>query len=177
MGRLKQFIGQVLGFDGFRVKAWYWEKPSGVPFQPVSRFFVLTDARLVVAVERVWMGHCVGCGRRCRKVHERTKKRRWQDLPWSEHPVAIEYAPDRLFCRHCQQARVEMLPWADPYQRETRRLQQHMALDAQSMPTSHVAVRYGLHWHFAYRPTSRAGGPSALAQHATQDSARDGRAG
>jgi transposase len=151
VGRLKAFIAQVLGFEGFRVRDWYWEKPSGVVFRPASRLLVAPDARLVVVVERVWMGHCVGCLRRCRKVHEHTQKRRWQDLPWCEHPVAIEYAPDRLSCRHCQQARVELLPWADSYQRETRRLQQHMALQAQSMPTSHVAFRYGVDWHMVRR--------------------------
>jgi transposase len=144
-------MAQVLGFDGFRVTEWYWEKPSGVRFHPVSRFMVPTDARVVVVVERVWMGRCVGCGRRCRKVYEHTPKRQWPDLPWCQHPVAIEYAPDRLYCQHCQQARVELLPWADPYQRETRRLQQHMALLAQSMPTSHVAFLYGLGWHTVRR--------------------------
>jgi transposase len=41
---------------------------------------------------------------------------------------------------------VELLPWAEPKQRLTRRLQQHVALEAASMPISHVAIHRGLSW-------------------------------
>lgn len=151
MGQLKRFIAQVLGFEGWQVVDWYWETPEGIRFIPASRFFVCRDAGLRFVVQRRWMGRCVDCGRRCRKVHEHTDARLWRDLPWCEHPVHIEYAPDRLWCRHCERACVELLPWAERYQRETRRLQQHLALQAQSMPTSHVAVHYGLGWHTVRR--------------------------
>ena len=56
------------------------------------------------------------------------------------HPTVLAYAPQRLHCEHCQSTQVELLPWAEPYQRETRRFQQHLALQAASMPTQHVAV-------------------------------------
>ncbi|MCP3884975.1 MAG: ISL3 family transposase, partial [Propionibacteriaceae bacterium] len=94
-----------------------------------------------------WMGRCSGCGKRCRKVKEHLKTRSWRDLPWCDHPLCVEYAPDRLKCRHCQSECVELLAWAEPYQRQTMRLQQHMAVDSSSMPTSHVAARYGVGWH------------------------------
>jgi hypothetical protein len=42
---------------------------------------------------------------------------------------------DRLACDACKHTSVELLPWAERYQRETTRLQQHVALQAQSMPT------------------------------------------
>jgi transposase len=80
-------------------------------------------------------------------VHEHLPVRRWADLPWCGHPVTIEYAPDRVECKLCGTSCVELLAWADPGQRQTQRLQQEMALDAQSMPVSHVAARYGVDWH------------------------------
>jgi hypothetical protein len=46
---------------------------------------------------------------------------------------------------------VELVGWADPKQRQTRRLQHHLALDAFSMPLSHVATKYGLAWHTVRR--------------------------
>ena len=58
----------------------------------------------------------------------------------------IEYRPVRVKCPHCEASPVEEVPWADPYQRETRRLQQHVALEASSMPTLRVAAHYGLSW-------------------------------
>jgi transposase len=39
-----------------------------------------------------------------------------------------------------------MVAWADRYQRQSRRLQHHLALDASSMPVLHVAAKYGLGW-------------------------------
>lgn len=151
MGRLKGFIAEVLGFEGWKVVDWYWVKPDGIRYRPVSRVLVQAGTRLVVLVGRTWMGRCSQCGKRCRKVHEHGELRTWHDLPWCDHPVDIEYAPDRLKCRHCQSGCVELLPWAEPYQRETMRLQQHMALDSSSMPTSHVAARYGVGWHVVRR--------------------------
>jgi transposase len=60
--------------------------------------------------------------------------------------MALEYTPQRVVCPRCDAKPVEALPWADPYQRETRRLQQHLALQAASMPTIRVAAQYGLSW-------------------------------
>jgi transposase len=151
MGQLKKFITHVLGFDGWSVADWYWETADGVRFTPISPFFVRPGARLRFVVKRRWMGRCSDCCRRCRRVHEHGKARTWLDLPWCAHPVLLECAPDRLWCPHCGRACVELLPWADRYQRETRRLQQHVALAAQSMPTSHAAVLYGLGWHTVRR--------------------------
>jgi transposase len=39
-----------------------------------------------------------------------------------------------------------MVAWAEPYQRQTRRLQQRLAVDAASMPVMHVAAVHGLAW-------------------------------
>jgi transposase len=148
MGQLKRFIAEVLGFEGWKVADWWWVKANGVRYRPLHPVLVPPGERLVVVVARLWMGRCSQCGRRCRKVHEHSNHPRiWHDLPWCDHPVVLVYGPDRLECPTCRCSCVELLPWADPQQHETRRLQQHMAIDAQSMPTSHVAVRYGVDWH------------------------------
>lgn len=147
MGRLKRFIAEVLGFEGWKVVDWWWVKPGGVRYKPLSRALVPAGTRLVIQVGRTWMGRCSRCGKRCLKLKEHQDTRSWSDLPWCDHPVTIEYAPQRLKCRHCHSECVELLPWAEPGQRQTMRLQQHMAIDAASMPTSHVAARYGVSWH------------------------------
>ena len=104
------------------------------------------EVRLVLRVERRWAARCGRCGSRCRKTHSDEPTRRWHDLPWAEHPAFIEYAPVRVRCGRCQASPVEAVPWAEPYQRETRRLQQHLALEAASMPTVRVAAQFGLAW-------------------------------
>lgn len=156
MGQLKRFLAEVLGFEGWKVVNWYWCKPDGSRFKPVSRVLVPAGARLVVIVGRTWMGRCAQCLRRCRKVHEHGDLRCWEDLPWCGHPVQIEYAPARLKCPHCHSTGVELLPWAQPYQHETMRFQQVLALEASSMPVSHVAARYGLGWHVVRRAERQA---------------------
>ena len=122
-GLIRKFIVEVLRFEGFVVVDTHWETPTGIGVYPVGVLPFCREARLVVTVERKWMGRCVQCGGRCRKVYEHLPCRRWEDLPWSGRPVAIAYAPDRLWCPRCKRAQVELLPWADPYQRETRRFQ------------------------------------------------------
>lgn len=156
MTQLNRFIAQVLGVDGFEVAEAHWQTVSGLGFCPVAVIPVARDARLVVSVRRRLLGRCSGCGRRCKRVHEHLPMRRWEDLPWCGRPVSIAYAPDRLWCASCQQAAVELLPWADRYQHETRRLQQHLALQAMSMPTAHVAAQYGMDWHTVRRAEKHA---------------------
>jgi len=65
--------------------------------------------------------------------------------------VILEYAPSRLRCRRCGTHSVELLGWADRFQRQSRRLQQHLALDAFSMPLLHVSTKWGFSWHTVRR--------------------------
>jgi transposase len=51
---------------------------------------------------------------------------------------------------------VEAVPWAGPYRRETRRLQQRLGLQTASMPTLRVAAQYGLSWSTVRRAESMA---------------------
>ena len=53
-------------------------------------------------------------------------------------------------CRHCG-IRTERIEFADPKARVTRRLQQLIGIDCQSMPTSHAAVRHRVSWGAARR--------------------------
>jgi transposase len=49
-----------------------------------------------------------------------------------------------------------MVAWADPYQRQTRRLQHLLALQAASMPVHHVAIVHALSWATVRRAEQRA---------------------
>lgn len=146
LGQRAKILTQILGFDGFRVVEAYFEDRWGRRVWPVGTHLPSAEVRLVLRVGRRWMPRCGRCGRRCRKTHCDDTQRRWHDLPWAEHPLSIEYTPIRVKCEHCDATPVEAVPWADPYQRETRRLQQHMALEAASMPTLRVSAHYGLSW-------------------------------
>jgi transposase len=147
MGQRARILTQIVGFRGWKVTDALFEGRGGARVEPVAGYDVPPGCRLVIAVERRWAPRCAKClaiGGRC---HQRLKKRRWKDLPWAGHPVEIEYAPVRVDCKRCGSRAVELLAWADPKQRQTRRFQHHVALDAFSMPLLHVATKYGLGWH------------------------------
>jgi transposase len=134
-----------LGFDGWRVVDALFEAPDGRSLLVVGNYLPPSDARLILRVERRWLPVCGQCGRRCRKEHCVEETRRWKDLPWGEHRISIEYTPVRVVCRSCGTP-TEGVPWADPYDRETRRFQHQLALQAASMPILRVAAQYGLSW-------------------------------
>jgi transposase len=104
------------------------------------------EAIVVLVVARRWTARCACCGAIGGKVHEQLPARRWRDLPWAGHAVQIEYAPVRLACARCGSTGVEALAWADPSQRQSRRFQHVLALEASSAPVLHVAAKHGLDW-------------------------------
>jgi len=148
---LHKFIREMLDVEGFDVVEAHWETPEGVQFWPVGHRPSRADAVLVVELKRRWQGICSGCLHKCKKIHERLPKRRWQARRTMGHATVLQYAPQRLWCARCQSAKVELLAWADGYQRETRGFQQELALQAASMPTQHVAVLNGVSWHTVRR--------------------------
>ena len=150
MSQRTRILSQIAGFCGWKVTEPYWESRSGERFEALG-FDVATDAVLVLRMARRWAPRCSHCMAICNRRHERGKMRRWIDLSWAGHRVVLEYAPDRVKCRHCGHHAVELLAWADPRQRQTRRLQHHLALDAFSMPLSHVATKYDLAWRTVRR--------------------------
>lgn len=156
MGQRARILTEILGFDGWKVTATFFESATGKRVEAVGGFALLRDTRLVLVAERRWLPRCSRCGAACRKVHEHLPARRWADLPWAGHPVEIEYAGCRVKCRACESASVEMVAWADPYQRQSRRLQQHLAIEAASMPVMHVAALHGLSWLTVRRAEERA---------------------
>ena len=145
MGQRGRTLAQIFGFDGFRV-AHYFETADGVRIADSNVPSVLHRATLVLVVTRRWLPRCSACGKPCRDVHQQLGARRWKDLGWAEHRVVIEYAPARIHCGHCLSHTVEWIAWADRRQRQTRRLQQHVALQTMSMPISHVAALHGMDW-------------------------------
>jgi len=156
MGQRARILTEILGFDGWKVKATFFETADGRRVDPVGGVALLRETRLVLAVERRWLARCSRCGAACRRVHERLPVRRWADLSWAGHPVDLEYAPRRVKCRGCGVHVVEMVAWADPYQRQSRRLQHHLAIEAASMPVLHVAALHGLSWLTVRRAEERA---------------------
>jgi transposase len=156
MGQRARILTEILGFDGWKVTDAFFESGSGERVRPIGGFAMIRDTRVVLVVERRWLPRCAQCAGPCRIVHERLPPRRWADLPWAGHPVELRYAPVRVECPRCDAAPVEMVAWADPYQRQTRRLQQRLAVEAASMPVMHVAALHGLSWLTVRRSEERA---------------------
>src|SRR5260370_27717588 len=122
---------QILGLRDYRVEEMTLE-PAG-PF-----------LRLTIRIERRGVRRyvCSGCGRRTSRVRDVTD-RTWDDLPWADQRVTLQYRLRRLRCRACG-IRTERVGFADPKARVTRRLRPRIGLDCQSMPTSHAAGRPGV---------------------------------
>jgi transposase len=156
MGQRARILTSILGFDGWKVTDVLFESASGERVEPVGGLGMLRGTRIVLAVERRWLPRCTQCGGPCRAIHEWLPPRRWADLSWAEHPVELRYAPVRVKCPRCKATPVEMVAWADPHQRQTRRLQHRLALEAASMPVMHVAAMHGLSWLTVRRAEQRA---------------------
>lgn len=149
MGQRAKILTEIFGFRGWRVTDVFFEDGDGQFLLPLKVDRPWTGAVLVLRVRRCWAPCCGQCGAICRgtAVHERLTVRRWADLEWAGWPVRVEYAPVRVKCRRCGSSPVELVAWADSRQRQSRRLQQRLALEAASMPVSHVAALHGLGWH------------------------------
>ncbi len=156
MGQRSRIVTEIFGFDGWRVRDAFFENAAGERVEPLRGYSTLRDTKLVLVVARRWVGRCSQCTARCRRIHERGPKRRWADLPWAGRPVEIEYATCRVKCAQCASAPIEMVAWADPYQRQTRRLQHHLVIEAASMPVMHVAALHGLSWSTVRRAEEHA---------------------
>lgn len=156
MGQRSRILAEIFGFDGWIVRQAYFESPAGERVEAVHGFAPLRNTSLVLVAERRWRARCSQCMGLCRTRHEQLPPRRWADLSWAGHPVQIQYAPCRYKCRRCVGAPVEMVAWADPWQRQSRRLQQHLALQAASMPVLHVAAQHGLSWSTVRRAEQHA---------------------
>jgi transposase len=145
-------LTEIWGYRGWHIRQAFYEDAEGRRFAPLEGYGVLPDTRLVLCVERRWAPRCSRCGAICRaSSHEKLPTRRWADLPCFGRAVQIEGTPIRVKCSRCQGSPVELLAWAAPRQNQTMRLQQHIALDAASMPLLHVAAKYGLSWGIVRR--------------------------
>jgi transposase len=147
MGQRARILTEIFGFRGWKVVDAFFEDENGQLVFPLRDFRTMPGVRLVLRVERQWLPRCSTCGAACSGGgHEKLDTRRWADLSWAGRPVQIEATPIRVKCKKCRASPVEMLAWADRHQRQTRRLQHHIALQAASMPVLHVAVQFGLSW-------------------------------
>lgn len=156
MGQRAQTLAQIWGYRGWIPDEWWFETVDGRRVAPVDGYDVPQGVRLVLSVRRRWTGQCGQCGALCRRRHSTAAARRWADESWAGRPTEVEYAPERLRCDKCGRSGQERLAWADPHQRQTRRLQQRLALEAASMPVDHVATMHGLSWSTVRRAEERA---------------------
>lgn len=145
MSQRTRILTEIWGYRGWKIRETYFEWADGTRCAALPRG-ARVEVRLVLVVERRWAARCGACGAICRRQHDSLPLRRWQDMAWAGRPVQIECSPIRVDCEQCEGRPVEMLAWAEPYQRQTRRLQQHLALEAASMPVMHVAVLNDLSW-------------------------------
>ena len=147
MGQRTRILTEILGFRGWKIEEVYFETERGERFEHLGDVRILSNVVVVARVERRWAPRCSACGAICRGgAHEHLPRRRWKDLAWAGRSAFIEADPIRVKCKRCQRHAVERLGWADPYQRETVRLQQQMGFQAASMSTAHVAVLHGVDW-------------------------------
>lgn len=156
MGQRARILTSIVGFDGWKVTEAFFESATGQRVEPIGGLSMLRETRLVLVVERRWLPRCAQCAGPCRVAHEQLPCRRWADLSWAGHPVELRYAPMRVRCPRCNATPVELVAWADAYQRQTRRLQQRLAVEAASMPVMHVAALHGLSWLTVRRAEQRA---------------------
>jgi len=153
VGQRAKILSQILGIPGWKVADAYFEWKT-LPLDDASVLVDLRlnpnpsplDARLILKIKRRQRACCGICGKRCSRRHCKTKGRRFTDLSWGGFGVWLECDPERVKCDHCEKTPVEMLPFAAPYQHETRRFQQNLTVQAASMPILHVAEMYNLSW-------------------------------
>ena len=121
-----RMLGEILSFDGWKVKDAYLERADGTRAEVAAVALAAGAAPLILVLVRRRAALCAGCLSACREG-EPCETERWEDLPWGAHPVWIEAMPIRVRCKRCSTMAVELLPWADPQQRQTQRLQQRLA--------------------------------------------------
>jgi len=152
MGQRARILTEILGFAGWKVKEMFFEDGEGTRLAVIPGYAPAATGQLVLRVERKWAPRCSQCGAVCpRAAHEKLPVRRWRDLPWAGRPAVIEAGLIRVKCRRCHANPVELVAWAEPKQRQTHRLQQHLALQAASMPVMHVAALHALSWRTVRR--------------------------
>lgn len=145
MSQRTRILAEIWGFRGWKIDDVWYEDERGRRVLPIEGL-APAGSKVVLRVSRTWAPRCACCGAITDRIHERLPSRRWRDLPWVEHVAEIDYAPVRVACRRCGRTGVEAVAWADPKQRQSRRFQHMLALQAASMPVQHVAALLGLDW-------------------------------
>ena len=145
MSQRTKSLAEIWGVRGWKIDRVWYEDERGRRVEPIEGL-APAGSKVVLGVSRTWAPRCACCGAITDRIHEHLPSRRWRDLPWVEHIAEIDYAPVRVACRRCGGTGVEAVAWADPKQRQSRRFQHMLALQAASMPVQHVAAVHGLDW-------------------------------
>lgn len=150
MERRNVSLAQVLGLEGWRVAASWFETSSGVRLvRPEA--FRRDQLRIVFVVRRDVAPRCESCGSARQKIHGVMPTRRVRDVASSGVAAFLEFTPERLRCPHCPGVHVEKLPLTARGARMTRRFEHELAIEASAAPVSFVAARHGLSWDTVFR--------------------------
>lgn len=87
---------------------------------------------------------CQGCGAKA-PYRDRRPSRRFRDLFVLAEPLVLIYAPCRVSCSQCG-VRTELLPWAEPRARVTRRLAHQVALWTRRLSWKDAADLFQINW-------------------------------
>ena len=111
----------------------------------VTNVVVDTPSELVVEVVSIKrLSSCRGCGRSCRRVHDR-RRRKIRDLEVSGRLTVLLWTQRRFVCDCCGKRHMETHPQFEGGL--TRRLVRRLVQDAQVMPISAVSRRHQIGWH------------------------------
>lgn len=138
--RLREFLEQIGGWDGFEVVDITTEEvlASDVLGLPAPRLVIRLQPKADAAKR------CSRCGAEVVEIHD-VSERRVRDLPIGEWDTWLVFPRARLQCPRCGPT-VEAVPWLDRYQRMTTRLAAKIAGLAQVLPIKHVAAWFRVSW-------------------------------
>lgn len=87
---------------------------------------------------------CSRCGRKCPR-YDRLAPRRWRDLDFGAHEVAIEATLARVDCKRCGKV-VEQVSWAAPKARFTYRFEEQVGWMAQHLDKTAISKLMRISW-------------------------------
>ena len=109
----------------------------------VTEVVVDTPSELIVGATKNLSG-CPGCGRSCRRVHDR-RQRQIRDLEVSGRRTVLLWTQRRYVCDVCGKRHMET--HSEFLGGMTRRLARRLVQDAQVMPIQAVSRRHRISWH------------------------------
>jgi len=111
----------------------------------VTGFYFQEEGIVVEVRPDTRVARCSTCGGRCRRVHDR-RKRRWRHLDVAGMKVFLEYTIRRVFCWHCSAVKTEAVPWASSDSGFTSAFEERCAFFAQHANKTFVSETLRIAW-------------------------------